>query len=91
VYKACFQAKINEQCPDLVVYTDGSKAGDKDGSAFYSSALTKGFRLNGMSSVFTSELFAIREALKAMLKRPCGKVLICSILPVWFSATPQHG
>jgi RNase H len=45
---------------------------------FYSSTFTKGFRLNGMSSVFTSELFAIRDALKAMLKRPCGKVLICS-------------
>jgi hypothetical protein len=27
VYKACFQAIIIEQCPDLVVYTDGSISG----------------------------------------------------------------
>nr|CAI5825333.1 unnamed protein product [Callosobruchus analis] len=49
-----------------IIYTDGSKSDDKVGSAFITSEQSHYWKLDRASSIFTAELYAIWQALRAI-------------------------
>ncbi|VEN44027.1 unnamed protein product [Callosobruchus maculatus] len=55
-----------------IIYTDGSKSGDKVGSAFITNEQSHYWKLDRASSIFTAELYAIWQALSFSNSAACA-------------------
>lgn len=60
------------------IYTDGSKCGEKVGSAVVCNEEIRSYRLPNNTSVYTAEIFAILQALQYTKLHNIKKVIICT-------------
>ena len=76
--KQLFLEFQNDHKDHTFIYTDGSRADNKTGAAFYIKGFAQSTRLSDNHSIFSAELYAISAALRHVINKPDRQLMICT-------------